>query len=200
MCKSLGGPKVGVAMIDLQIAADLVTAFASLVAVVIAWRALTIARETFRRDHRPVLRVVGVKDRTEPSYVPATGSIIVKNLGLGPAFTLIVFNPDLRLSLGEADSLEPLQPADSETKRIGRIVITLSGHMSRNVTYELYCQDLLSHWHLTRFRPRQFGMECTFVGQIGDSQIPKEIRGLASVTRDHKRSTGISVPTETEDV
>jgi hypothetical protein len=168
----------------IQLTADVIGALAAIGAVGIAIFAFRVAAQTFRRDHRPIIRVVAL---FQPAILgqprlPTLDSAVLKNIGRGPAINVIACTTDATL-LGDVEALEPLGSADNEADRPGRVAMTFAMQLQIDTTYELYCQDLLSHWHLTRFRPRHYGIECCFVGPVPSRKVPGSVRYWGTVAK-----------------
>jgi len=53
--------------------------------------------------------------------------------------------------------------------------------MAMGHDYELYYQDTLGGWHLTRFHSRPEKIECTFVGEV--KMVPGEVEPLGTVLK-----------------
>jgi hypothetical protein len=107
-------------------------------------------------------------------------TVILKNIGKGPGLTVIAFDPEHAALIGDVDVIEPLGPGDDEAKRLGRVSLRLRQRMVLDSTYELYYQDTLGTWHLTRFRPRAAKMECTFIGEA--KKVPTEVKAQSTVS------------------
>ena len=167
-----------------RLLADVAAALASIIAVCIAVAAWRLASRTFRRDHRPLVRVVATwpagHDLPEPMAMDA---VILKNIGRGPGVTVIAFDPIRRALTGDVEVAEPLGSGTDERNRTGRAVMALRSPMLMDSTYELYYQDILGAWHLTRFRPVPWRIECSFVGEVRNRELPAEVKTLGTVAR-----------------
>lgn len=161
----------------------IISAIVSIVALGISIRALHLATQTFRLEHRPLIRVVATF-RPQVGVLGGHGShidallldptqLLLKNVGRGPGLTVVAFDPDVSALLGDVEVVEPLGPGEAESTRLGRVVLQLRRPMVRDHTYELYYQDVRGAWHLTRFRPRPQKIECTFVGEA--NKVPAEV-------------------------
>jgi hypothetical protein len=168
-------------MPEVQTIADVVAAVASLTAVAIAIFALRLAAQTFRRDHRPIVRVVALIPAGQENALDLN-SVLLKNIGRGPALTGIAAASDGVL-IGDIEAVEPLGDADDEAHRPGRVKMDLALPMTMNTTYDLYYQDVLGHWHLTRFRPVPFRIECSFVGKVRRHKVPGSVLSWGTVAR-----------------
>lgn len=97
--------------------AEIVTAGATVVAVIVAGFAWFTSINTLRSSYRPLLRPVRTRGVT---------SLLVKNYGKGPALSVLVYEPPVRDDsepIAEADVVEPLGqplgPVPKEETRIG---------------------------------------------------------------------------------
>jgi hypothetical protein len=167
---------------------SVLSVIASAVALAISFAALRIASKTFRLAHSPLVRVVG-------SFAPQFGvlgqgisprvleldRVILKNIGRVPALTVVAFDPERSAVIGEVQLVEPLGSGTKEADRIGRVTLTFQQRMVMGNDYDLYYQDTLGGWHLTRFWPRTEKVEFTFVGQV--KRVPDEVGPLATVVK-----------------
>ena len=169
---------------------ELIGALASLIAAGIAWGAWRVARQAFRRDHRPIVRVVAL---AQPSTMMAIreardhdmvmDAVLLKNVGRGPALTVLAVSRTGDLLLGDVDVVEPLGVGASESERSGRVRMTLQRRITMDESYELYYQDVLSKWHRTRFRARPWRIECSFDGEVSDRSVPDTVRVFTTVAK-----------------
>ena len=157
----------------------------SIVALGVAIAALRQARTAFRFGHRPVIRVVAAFMPTMGVLGSASaaelelGAAILKNIGRGPGVNITAFDPENSTLIAGVDVVEPVRPGHDETNRSGRISLALTRPMVLHATYELYYQDTLGAWHLTRFRARPGKIECAFVGEV--KTVPPEVEARATV-------------------
>jgi hypothetical protein len=108
-------------------------------------------------------------------------SVILKNIRPAPALATVAFDPEHSAVIGEVQLVEPLGAGKDEADRIGRVTLTLQRRMVIGNDYELYYQDTLGGWHLTRFRPKAEKIECTFVGHV--KRVPAEVEPLGTVLK-----------------
>ena len=172
----------------LTIGANIVTALASVLAVAIAIAAFRLAALTFKRDHRPLVRVVATLAPAAPGYEAPPQNmlfdkILLKNIGKGPGLTGVVYRPSNQTLIGDIEAIEPLGDADEEPNRPGRVVLKLRELMVMHETYELYYQDIVGAWHLTLFRPVPYKIECTFKGEQSSRKVPAPVNVIATVAR-----------------
>jgi hypothetical protein len=163
----------------------------SIVALGVSVAAYRVASNAFRLAHSPLVRVVGafapqfgVLGRGVSHISPQVlelDRVILKNIGPAPALAVVAFDPEQSATLGEAQLVEPLGAGEDEASRIGRVTLTLQRPMVMGNDYHLYCQDTLGGWHLTRFRPWNGKIECTFVGHV--KKVPGEVEPLGTVLK-----------------
>jgi len=179
----------------IKLAITVVGAFISAAAAVIALQAWRVGKKTLERDHRPVIRAVaaaqdwktiGLVEADERTFMQLEG-VLLKNVGRAPGLSVVAFDPLNRAVIGSVDAVEPLGPGAKERNRLGRVAMPMDPPMRHGDTYELFYQDLLASWHLTRFRPLRGPLadhiQCTFVGLVKDDKVPAEVRNLGTVAR-----------------
>lgn len=117
------------------------TAVVGLLALAAAvWYAHTTA-QMFRRDHRPMVRVV---------WSRRPKAILLKNMGRGTAFGAVLSNTSGRRVSGKpVDAVEPLGAGAQESERIGRVPHALVEQPLQGQTYWLHYQDITGRWHRT---------------------------------------------------
>jgi hypothetical protein len=171
---------------------DLVSDIVSIAALAVSIFAYRHASKALRLGYRPVVRVVG-------AFAPQIGflggghgqgisppeleldRVILKNVGRGPALTVVAFDPENAALIGDVDVVEPLGAGEDEASRAGRVTLPFRRRMATGNDYHLYYQDTLGGWHLTRFRPKAEKIECTFDGEV--KKVPGEIESLGTVLR-----------------
>jgi hypothetical protein len=152
----------------MDIASIVVSSILSIAALVVSIFAHKHASKVLRLEHRPLVRV-------------ELGEVILKNVGRGPALTVVAFDPASAALLGEVPLVEPLGGGEDEASRIGRVRLPLHGRMVMSSDYALYYQDTLGEWHLTQFRPKPGKIECTFVGAV--KSVPREVEPLGTILK-----------------
>ena len=105
--------------------------------------------------------------------------VLLKNVGPGPGLTVIAFDPGNAALMGAWTSSSRSAPGSPKLSASVASALALGRHMVMDTTYELYYQDTLGAWHLTRFRPRPGKIECTFVGEV--TTIPGEVEVQGTV-------------------
>lgn len=152
--------------------ADTVTAAATIAAVAIATIAWFTSDKTYRTSFRPIVRPVPIRDDSSPIRV-SDGSLLLKNYGRGPAFGVMLFDPDEGIDADPIASVnvveplgEPLGTDPSERNRVGRTAVELRHpyQLRFEHRYRLLYQDLAGVFHETnltveggRFRVRFLG-------------------------------------------
>jgi hypothetical protein len=167
---------------------EIVNAIASVVAIVISVAAWRLASKTVRLEHQPMIRVVtafvpriGVLGRDMGPAELEMETVFLKNAGRGPGLAVIAFDPERSAIIGRVEIVEPLGDGTEEADRLGRVDMTLQPPMVMDHKYELYYQDRLSAWHLTRFCPRRAKIECTFPGAV--RRVPEVVKAQATVAK-----------------
>lgn len=144
------------------------TAAAAVTAVVIATVAWFTSDRTYRTSFRPIVRPVPIRDDSSTIRL-SDRSLLLKNYGRGPAFGVLLFDPDDGLigdPIASVNVVEPLGADPIERNRIGRATVELRnphqlrlGHRDRVI-----CQDLAGVFHETtltveggRFRVKFLG-------------------------------------------
>lgn len=132
---------------------DILTAFATVAAVVAAGGAWFVSDETLRTSYRPVLRPVPL---SSPGVGLRGDTFKVKNIGTGPAVAVMLFDgADPDQVIGEIDVVEPLQPPpdSGEKDRVGSVQIWVRHPvvLDDDHAYRLLYQDIRGAWHETRF-------------------------------------------------
>jgi hypothetical protein len=127
----------------------MLTAIVGLCALAAAvWYAATTA-QMYRRDHRPMVRMVFSK-------VPQ--AVLLKNVGKGTAFGVVMTDVSgHRLSFRSVEAVEPLGEGPNESRRIGRISHALNSQPVLGQTYYLHYQDITGRWHRTTAIRRRGG-------------------------------------------
>lgn len=153
------------------VAIALLTGVAAVAAIYYA----RVTAQIFRRDHRPVLRMVRAA-KVERRF-------IIKNIGRGPAIGVVLADHTGN-RVHSIDVVEPLQPGPREWLRVGRVVFDCSQelpHDSPNL-YFLYYQDVAGCWHATELRPVGSRFKARFLGKQRATNIPPAVRSQAQVT------------------
>lgn len=163
----------------------MIGALAALVALAAAvWYAVTTA-QMFRRDHRPMVRVV---------WSTAPNVVLLKNMGRGPAFGAVLTDAKKRnVSTKSVDVVEPLGPprvdpeGPSESTRPGRRAHHLNTSIEADSDYYLYYQDIVGRWHKTtaRLSGNRFANRFSFLGTSGYFwgrwRVPPEVRAQSLI-------------------
>lgn len=145
--------------------ADIVSALAAGIAVVVATFAWSTAVRTHRTSYRPIVRAIPAR---HPNRDINAAVLILKNIGRGPAVAVSIVEPPP--PRGEqwpithpgpvvvgVDVVEPLgQPLTQdggETSRIGRVRLEIPGPrlLRRNTRYRLLYQDIGAAWYESTF-------------------------------------------------
>jgi hypothetical protein len=105
-------------------------------------------------------------------------TIILKNIGPGPALAAVVFDPENAALLGSVPAVMPLGHGVDEAHRIGRATVDLTRALEVGNHYALYYQDRL-RWYLTRFHVKKDGIEDTLSGPV--SKVPPEVEAQGRV-------------------
>lgn len=153
------------------------TAVVALLALAAAvWYAHTTA-QMFRRDHRPMVRVV---------FSRRPNTVILKNMGRGTAFGVVMSDDSGRqLSHQSVDAVEPLGGGSQEPIRIGRVVHALREHLQVGHTYRLYYQDITGRWHQTiaTKQNKRFVVKFRMVRWGVRLRVPKDVRANRLIRR-----------------
>lgn len=167
-------------------AADVATALATIATVGIAIAAWRVARETFARDHRPIVRVVPLYDNFAPIFTREQtmlmDSVVLKNIGRGVGLTGLAYDPARDAVIGDIETIEPLGDGANERTRLGRVGLQLRESMTMLQSYELYYQDTLGAWHVTVFRPIPWKIECSFKN-VPTKKVPGVVQVLGTIAR-----------------
>jgi hypothetical protein len=143
---------------------DIVTAFAALAAVVFAATAWMAALSSLRTSYRPVVRAAPAfrSDGMDRS------SLILKNIGFGPALSVMLFEArDLTGDpLAQAEVIEVMGDDIDRKQRRGRVVVSVPTQLQNIRDYRLIYQDIAGGWHETWFTAREQDFVVRLMGPL----------------------------------
>jgi hypothetical protein len=121
----------------------------------LTWRTTVNA---LHATYRPVLRPVPLRDKNGGPI--SSMSFLAKNIGLGPAIGILVFDKaNLIAPIAKVDVIESLGQAltaeGGEHSRVGRGVVKCNPFLIADHEYRLLYQDYAGVWHETVFTMRQ---------------------------------------------
>ena len=168
---------------------DIVTAVAALAAVVFAATAWMAALSSLRTSYRPVVRVAPAfsGDRMD------RGSVILKNIGFGPALSVMLFEArDLTgPPLAQTEVIEVLGDDMNGAPRRGRVVVPVPNQLQHMRDYLLIYQDIAGGWHETLFTARERDFVVRLLGPLRwwhsltnrTRLIPRDVQDRGNVVR-----------------
>lgn len=169
---------------------SLLAVMSSLLALAVAIAAWRVAARTVRQDHRPIVFVAPFYRGTMPLDTSderrkkmANDTVVLENVGRGPALSVIVYDGRRGAVLANAAVVEPLNGGARKTAS-ARLPMALSQAIEADAEYELYCQDVFEDWHLTRFWIGAPGtIRCSLLFRVKKSMIPSPVKALATIAR-----------------
>jgi hypothetical protein len=158
-----------------------ITLFVGIVGAGIAVRAWLTSVAALHSAYRPVLRPVPARNNPE--------LLLIKNVGRGPAVSIVLMEKNHPQVIAELDLVEPLGPRpsgrDGEVQRVGRRELRLAGSgLTPGRSYRLVYQDIAGRWHETLFLNKQdLTFSVRYLGPQWSWRIPSDIRSMGQVTK-----------------
>ena len=160
----------------------LVTFIIGTIAATIAVRAWLTSVAALHSAYRPVLRPVPARANSE--------LLLLKNIGRGPAVSIVLLDQNDSSLMAELDLVEPLGPRPpgptGEAQRVGRRELRIPRNaLNAGRAYRLLYQDIAGRWHETVFQRNQdLTFRVRYLGPRWWWQIPSDVRSKGQVTSD----------------